>query len=226
MAVFHLQGGRRLSGEISVSGAKNSILPLLAATVLFREPCVLHNCPDLSDVDTAIEILTYLGCRVIREDHQIFVDSRGLNRYDIPKSLMGKMRSSVVFLGPLLARTGKCRMYSPGGCELGKRPIDLHLMGLRAMGAEICWQGDQLTCFGRKLSGCYITLPFPSVGATENLMLAAMGAGETVTIYNAAREPEITDLAEFLQSGGGRVFGAGTGMIQVEGGPFWLESIG
>lgn len=218
MAVFDLRGGRKLSGEIRVSGAKNSVLPLLAATVLFREPCVLHNCPRLTDVDAAVEILRHLGCKVIRKGNDIFVDSWGINRYDIPKELMQRMRSSVIFLGPLLARMGKCRMYAPGGCSLGARPIDLHLMGLRAMGAEIGWDGDQLICTGSKLAGGHITLPFPSVGATENLMLAAMGAGATVTVFNAAREPEISDLAAFLREGGGRVFGAGTGMLQIEGG--------
>lgn len=218
MAVFDLTGGRRLSGEVWISGAKNSVLPLLASTVLFRGPCVLHNCPRLSDVDTAIAILRHLGCRVAQEKSDIFVDSWGVNRYDIPRKLMGRMRSSVLFLGPLLARMGACRLYAPGGCALGARPIDLHLMGLRAMGAELLWQGDELICRASKLRGCTVTLPLPSVGATENLMLAAMGAGETVTLFNVAREPEIADLAAFLQKGGGRVYGAGTGMIQVEGG--------
>lgn len=219
MAVFDISGGRRLSGEIRISGAKNSVLPLLASTVLFRGPCVLHNCPRLSDVDAAVAILRHLGCQVEREDHDIFVDSWGVNRYDIPRELMGKMRSSVLFLGPLLARMGACRLYAPGGCALGARPIDLHLMGLRAMGAELQWQGDELICRAKKLRGCTVTLPFPSVGATENLMLAAMGAGETVTLFNVAREPEIGDLAAFLRGGGGRVYGAGTGMVQIEGGP-------
>lgn len=218
MAVFDLQGGRKLSGEVRISGAKNSVLPLLASTILFRGPCVLHNCPNLSDVDAAIGILRHLGCTVVQEDGDIFVDSWGLNRYDIPKHLMETMRSSVFFLGPLLARMGACRMYAPGGCSLGARPIDLHLMGLRAMGAEIAWEGDELICTRGKLSGCHITLPFPSVGATENLMMAAMGAGETVTIFGTAREPEIVDLAKFLRAGGGRIFGAGTGMLQIEGG--------
>lgn len=218
MAVFDLQGGRKLSGEVTVSGAKNSVLPLLAATVLFRGPCLLHNCPDLSDVDTASQILRHLGCRVERQGNEIFVDSWGINRYDIPKELMEKMRSSVIFLGPLLARMGQCRMYAPGGCALGARPIDIHLMGLRIMGAEVSWEDDQLICRRGKLRGCHVTLPFPSVGATENLMLAAMGAEDTVTLFNAAREPEIADLAAFLRSGGGRIYGAGTGMLQVEGG--------
>lgn len=218
MAVFDLVGGRRLSGEVWISGAKNSVLPLLASTVLFRGPCVLHNCPRLSDVDTAITILRHLGCRVERGENDIFVDSWGVNRYDIPRELMGRMRSSVLFLGPLLARMGACRLYAPGGCALGARPIDLHLMGLRAMGAEFLWQGDELICKAPRLHGCTITLPLPSVGATENLMMAALGAGETVTLFNVAREPEIADLAAFLRKGGGRVYGAGTGMVQVEGG--------
>lgn len=218
MAVFDLRGGKMLSGEIQISGAKNSVLPLLAATVLFRGPCLLHNCPNLSDVDAALEILRHLGCRVQRRGGDIMVDSWGVNRYDIPKGLMEKMRSSVFFLGPLLARFGRARMYAPGGCCLGDRPIDLHLMGLQALGTETAWAEDQLVCEARVLSGGAVTLPFPSVGATENLMLAAMGAEQTVTIFGAAREPEITDLANFLRKGGGRIYGAGTGMIQIEGG--------
>lgn len=218
MAVFDLRGGKRLSGEVRISGAKNSVLPLLAATVLFREPCLLHNCPNLSDVDAALEILRHLGCRVKRQGGDIMVDSFGLNRYDIPRGLMEKMRSSVFFLGPLLGRFGKARMYAPGGCCLGDRPIDLHLMGLQALGTETSWEEDQLVCQAKALQGGAVTLPFPSVGATENLMLAAMGARETVTIFGAAREPEIVDLAEFLKKGGGKIYGAGTGMIQIEGG--------
>lgn len=218
MAVFDLRGGKMLSGEIQISGAKNSVLPLLAATVLFRGPCLLHNCPNLSDVDAALEILRHLGCRVERQGGDILVDSWGINRYDIPKRLMEKMRSSVFFLGPLLGRFGKAKMYAPGGCCLGERPIDLHLMGLQALGAKASWTEDQLVCEAKALSGGVVTLPFPSVGATENLMLAAMGARETVTIFGAAREPEIVDLAEFLKKGGGKIYGAGTGMIQIEGG--------
>ena len=211
-----VEGGRPLEGKISVSGAKNSVLPLLAAAILFRGGCLLHNCPRLSDVAAAAEILEHLGCRVDRTGHSIWVDAQGLCRDEIPRALMERMRSSILFLGPLLARTGQCTLYEPGGCCLGARPIDLHLAGLEALGAEFTWDRDRLVCRG-KLRGGAVTLPFPSVGATENLILAALGAEGTTTIYHAAREPEIEDLAAFLNRCGGRVQGAGTGTVRVQG---------
>ena len=212
-----VEGGRPLEGKISVSGAKNSVLPLLAAAILFRGGCLLHNCPRLSDVAAAAEILEHLGCRVDRTGHSIWVDAQGLCRDEIPRALMERMRSSILFLGPLLARTGQCTLYEPGGCCLGARPIDLHLAGLEALGAEFTWDRDRLVCRG-KLRGGAVTLPFPSVGATENLILAALGAEGTTTIYHAAREPEIGDLIGFLTAGGARIYGAGTSMLHIEGG--------
>ena len=137
-----VEGGRPLEGKISVSGAKNSVLPLLAAAILFRGGCLLHNCPRLSDVAAAAEILEHLGCRVDRTGHSIWVDAQGLCRDEIPRALMERMRSSILFLGPLLARTGQCTLYEPGGCCLGARPIDLHLAGLEALGAEFTWDRD------------------------------------------------------------------------------------
>lgn len=212
-----VDGGRPLEGKLSVSGAKNSVLPLLAATVLFRSECRLHNCPRLSDVEAAVEILQHLGCQVEREDHSIWVNSQNLCCSEIPRELMERMRSSILFLGPLLARSGRCTLYEPGGCCLGARPIDLHLKGLEALGAELRWEGERLECRGA-LRGAVITLPFPSVGATENLILAALGARGSTVIYNAAREPEIGDLIGFLTAGGARIYGAGTSMLQIEGG--------
>ena len=212
-----VEGGRPLEGKVSVSGAKNSVLPLLAAAILFRGGCLLHNCPRLSDVAAAAEILEHLGCRVDHTGHSIWVDAQGLCRDEIPQALMERMRSSILFLGPLLARTGQCTLYEPGGCCLGARPIDLHLAGLEALGAEFTWDRDRLVCRGR-LRGGVVTLPFPSVGATENLILAALGAEGTTTIYHAAREPEIGDLIGFLTAGGARIYGAGTSMLQIEGG--------
>ena len=212
-----VEGGRPLEGRIAVSGAKNSVLPLLAAAILFQNGCLLHNCPRLSDVEASVEILEHLGCRVDRGGHSIWVDARGLCREEIPKALMERMRSSILFLGPLLARTGRCTLYEPGGCCLGVRPIDLHLKGLEALGAQFTWDRDRLICRG-KLRGAAVTLPFPSVGATENLILAALGAEGTTTIYHAAREPEIGDLIGLLTAGGARIYGAGTSMLQIEGG--------
>ena len=141
-------GGRPLEGRIAVSGAKNSVLPLLAAAILFQNGCLLHNCPRLSDVEASVEILEHLGCRVDRGGHSIWVDARGLCREEIPKALMERMRSSILFLGPLLARTGRCTLYEPGGCCLGVRPIDLHLKGLEALGAQFTWDRDRLICRG------------------------------------------------------------------------------
>ncbi|MFR0734332.1 MAG: hypothetical protein ACLSHU_09260 [Oscillospiraceae bacterium] len=196
-----MEGGRPLEGKVSISGAKNSVLPLLAAAILFRGGCLLHNRPWLSDVAAAAEILEHLGCRVDRTGHSIWVDAQDLCRDEIPRALMERMRSSILFLGPLLARTGRCTLYEPGGCCLGARPIDLHLAGLEALGAEFSWDRDRLVCRG-KLRGGAVTLPFPSVGATENLILAALGAEGTTTIYHAAREPEIGDLIGFPDSRG------------------------
>ena len=196
---------------------RTACCPLLAAAILFQGGCLLHNCPRLSDVAAAAEILEHLGCRVDRTGHSIWVDAQGLCRDEIPRALMERMRSSILFLGPLLARTGQCTLYEPGGCCLGARPIDLHLAGLEALGAEFTWDRDRLVCRG-KLRGGAVTLPFPSVGATENLILAALGAEGTTTIYHAAREPEIGDLIGFLTAGGARIYGAGTSMLQIEGG--------
>lgn len=218
MEYFSVRGGNQLQGSLTISGAKNSVLPLLAASVLFRKGCVLHNCPCLTDVEAAIEILRHLGCQVERNGHDIWVNPDGLDCWEIPRPLMTRMRSSVLFLGSLLARTGRCTLYEPGGCCLGARPIDLHLSGLQAMGAELAWQEDRLECRCTGLTGTAVTLAFPSVGATENLMMAALGGQGTTTIYNAAKEPEIVDLACFLRAGGARIYGMGTSMVQIEGG--------
>ncbi len=218
MEYIRLWDGQALAGEVAISGAKNSALPILAATLLCKGECLLHNCPRLTDINWAIALLQHLGCRVCREGHDIWVDSKGLCRCDLPETLMKKMRSSVFFLGPLLAKTGACDLCEPGGCCLGARPIDLHLGGLAQMGAEIRQEEDRLSCRGAKLHGAAIVLPFPSVGATENLMMAALGADSPTTIYNAAKEPEIVDLADFLQSGGAKIHGAGTKLLQIEPG--------
>lgn len=214
MEYIAVTGGNPLTGEVGISGAKNSVLPLLAATVAIPGRCVLRNCPNLTDVDAAVGILRHLGCRVSREGDAVFVDSRTLTCSSIPPELMGAMRSSVLFLGSLMTRMGTCRLSQPGGCPLGKRPIDLHLLGLESMGAQIRWEGDCCSCQGR-LTGKTVVLAFPSVGATENLILAALGARGTTTICNAAREPEIRDLAGFLRKAGAKITGDGTGVIQI-----------
>lgn len=198
MRYITIEGGTPLRGEVAVQGAKNSVLPILAATLLSGDVCRIEGCPHLSDVDSAADILRYLGCAVQWDGDDLLVDSTTLTRCDIPQTLMRRMRSSVIFLGAILARCGWAELSYPGGCELGPRPIDLHLAALRALGADIDDAGGTLRCRARKLTGCQIVLATPSVGATENAMLAACGAeGETV-ICNAAREPEIADLQAFL----------------------------
>ncbi|MDE7362361.1 MAG: UDP-N-acetylglucosamine 1-carboxyvinyltransferase [Oscillospiraceae bacterium] len=215
-----VNGGRRLEGELRVHGAKNSALPLLSATVLAHGETVLHNCPQLTDVDAACRILTHLGCRCRRSGNTVTVDALNVSGSEIPDTLMREMRSSIVFLGAVLGRAGRCRLSFPGGCELGARPIDLHLAALRQMGAEISEEHGYLDCTAPGgLHGAKITLSFPSVGATENILLAATAAKGFTEIHNAAREPEIADLAECLNKFGARVDGAGESVITVEGTP-------
>lgn len=218
MEVLSIRGGRTLSGTLRVQGAKNSVLPLLCATLLAPGVSVLHGCPALSDVSASVDILRGLGCRVTERDGTIAVDATALTNCAVDEALMRAMRSSVIFLGAILARAGEVRMSYPGGCELGPRPIDLHLEALRALGAEVETRGDGIVCAEGTLRGGTIHLSLPSVGATENAMLAAVRAkGETV-ILNAAREPEIVQLQDFLVSMGARVRGAGSSLITIEGG--------
>lgn len=213
-----IQGGNRLEGEISVQGAKNSVLPLLAGTVLCRGKPVLHNCPNLTDADAACRILGCLGLKCVREGSVVAVDATTLTNTDVPRDLMLEMRSSIVFLGAILGRAGECRVSAPGGCELGPRPIDLHLAALRKMGVEIKEEHGFLICNAPKgIQGARISLSIASVGATENIILAAVTAKGTTEIFNAAREPEITDLACFLNKCGAKIKGAGSGTIVIEG---------
>lgn len=218
MSLIAIEGGNSLSGEIAVQSAKNSVLPILAATILSGDVCVIRKCPHLSDVEAAAEILRYLGCRADWESDDLVVDTTTIDRYDIPETMMRQMRSSVIFLGAILARCGRAEMFYPGGCELGPRPIDLHVSALRTLGAEIQECGGCLHCRGERLHGREIVLSIPSVGATENAILAACGVEGTTTITNAAREPEICDLQQFLRKMGARVHGAGSSTVTVEGG--------
>ena len=212
-----IEGGRRLSGDLTVQGAKHSVLPILAACILSGDVCVLQRCPHLEDVDTSIDILRHLGCAVRWNGPDLEVDSSTLTRWDIPDRLMRRMRSSVVFLGAILARCGQAELSYPGGCAIGARPIDLHLSALRTLGACIREEGGSLNCTAPCLTGAEIVLSIPSVGATENAMLAAVGASGVTTISNAAREPEIVDLQTFLRKLGASVHGAGTSTVVVEG---------
>lgn len=218
MSYLRIQGGRPLSGHLTVQRAKNSVLPVLAATLLAGGECRIADCPRLSDVETAAEILRHLGCQAQWDGNDLLVDTACVTRWDIPEELMRKMRSSVIFLGAILTRCGRAELSYPGGCELGPRPIDLHLTALRTLGAEISEIGGRLLCRAERLRGGDILLTLPSVGATENAILAACGAEGTTIISNAAREPEIVDLQDFLQKLGADVHGAGTSTITVRGG--------
>ena len=215
MELWHIRGGKRLEGACFVQGSKNASLPILAASVICPASTQLLNVPQLRDVDAALRILRHLGCRAEQRDGEVSIDSRSLSGCNIPHSLMEEMRSSVIFMGALVARCGEARLSLPGGCQLGKRPIDLHLSALRQMGAEIREDGGEIFCSAPRLNGAEIVLPFPSVGATENIMLAACAAkGETV-IHGAAREPEITALQDYLRAMGADVRGAGTDTVVI-----------
>ena len=218
MSHFVIRGGKPLDGTISVSGAKNSVLPILAATLLNGGRSTLHNCPDLRDVHSALAILRHLGCSAEMQGSTVTVDSSTVTRCDVPISLMREMRSSVMFLGPIIARCGKARLSFPGGCELGPRPIDLHLAALRKLGVDIREEGGEILCTAGDMRGQDILLSFPSVGATENIMLAATACRGVTRIINAAREPEIADLQQYLQKCGAAVSGAGESRITVHGG--------
>ena len=212
-----VQGGKRLEGEIPVQGAKNSALPILAATVLIGGETTLYNCPRLTDCDATLRILSTLGCGCRREGGCVTVNASALTGTSISNSLMREMRSSIIFLGALLGRARQCRLSFPGGCEIGARPIDFHLAAFRRMGADVREEHGYLNCTAEKLKGARITLPLPSVGATENIMLAAVLAEGTTEIHNAAREPEIVDLSRFLEKCGAKISGAGSETITIEG---------
>jgi len=214
---FVVNGGRRLEGTLIVSGAKNAVLPILAATLLLDRPVCLLNCPHLADVDNMMEILRTLGCKAQWEGEALVVDASKADCCCMPERLSKELRSSIFLLGPLLARFGCAIAAYPGGCEIGMRPIDLHLFGLRALHAGIQEEYGRICCDGKNLQGATIHLDYPSVGATENIMMAAVAAkGETV-ITNAAREPEIIDLQQFLVQAGFSVSGAGTSQIRIRG---------
>lgn len=217
MNIWHITGGSRLSGALSVQGAKNAVLPIMAASVVKGAETELDGVPDLRDVDATLRILRHLGCAAERDGARVYIDSRGMCRCDVPHTLMRELRSSVIFLGAILARCGEASLSLPGGCELGPRPVDLHLEALRTLGAHVTERGGDIVCRAGSMRGAPVVLPFPSVGATENAMLCALVAeGETV-IHNAAREPEIVDLQTYLRAFGAHVRGAGTSTVVVSG---------
>ncbi len=213
-----INGTKKLRGEIDIQGSKNSSLPILAACVLVDGVSIIHNCPYLTDVDAAIKILEHLGCTVKRENHTLTVDSRSISCYNIPADLMHEMRSSIVFLGSMISRMGKAELSSPGGCEIGLRPIDLHLSAFRTLGVRIDESFGHLSCEADlPLKSATVSLSFPSVGATENIILASVFAKGRTIILNAAREPEILDLAAFLNKCGCKVKVEPEGTVVIDG---------
>ncbi len=213
-----IEGGYPLHGEIAVSGAKNAALPLIAATLLTNGSCVIDDIPWLSDVENMCQALVHLGAKSSFSDNRLEIDTTRIHSVETPTDLVRKMRASLLLMGPLLAREGRVRTALPGGCAIGSRPIDLHLKGFEAMGATVTiGQGFIEAQNSGKLKGARIYLDFPSVGATENIMMAAALAEGSSVIENAAEEPEIVDLSNFLNAMGAKIKGAGTNIIRIEG---------
>lgn len=214
---YVVEGGKVLEGEVEISGSKNAALPIIAATILNKEKVEITNCPNIHDVLIMLNILEILGCNVHMESNIVLVDTSGINNYEIPENLMREMRSSVIIVGAMLGRMKKCVFTYPGGCEIGARPINMHLEGFKQLGVNIVEEHGKITCECEKLIGADITLDFPSVGATENIMLASCLAEGTTIIRNVAREPEIKDLQDFLNEMGAEITGAGSNTIIVKG---------
>ncbi|MDY6796892.1 MAG: UDP-N-acetylglucosamine 1-carboxyvinyltransferase [Actinomycetota bacterium] len=214
---FVISGGNPLRGEVCVSGAKNSVLKLMAASLLTSEECVINNVPRITDVEVMVDVLRYLGVEVDWEGETLRIRSGEFDVREAPYQLVRRMRASIVVLGPIVARWGEARVAIPGGCNIGSRKIDMHLKGLVDLGADISSEHGYIKVMSSRLRGAHILLDFPSVGATENLMMAACGAEGTTRIENAAREPEIRDLADFLISMGAGIRGAGTPVVEVDG---------
>lgn len=217
MSRLIVRGGVPLCGVLSIQGAKNSVLPIMSAALLADGECVIKNCPKISDLKSALEILEALGARTETYADRVVVNAVKADKYVIPDDLMRKMRSSIMFLGAIVSKCGKARVSLPGGCDIGNRPIDLHLSSLEKMNISIEGKNGYLECVTAGIKGAEINLTFPSVGATENIMLAAVKADGKTVIRNAAREPEIVDLQNFLNAMGGNVKGAGTSEIRIKG---------
>lgn len=212
-----VRGGKKLKGEVSASGAKNSALPLIFSTLLAEGEHVFHNVPHLVDVESACQLLTQMGCQTKLVDNVLRIKVPTLKSYEAPYDLVRKMRASILCLGPLMARCHQAKVSLPGGCAIGTRPIDLHLEGLRAMGAQLEVEGGYVLGKCKGLQGAKILFESPTVGGTENLMMAAaLAAGESI-IENAAKEPEIVDLANYLNAMGAKIEGAGSSIIKIEG---------
>jgi UDP-N-acetylglucosamine 1-carboxyvinyltransferase len=219
MARIEIEGGVPLSGTVTISGAKNAVLPILMASLLTDRPCRLKNVPHLKDVTTTIELLAQMGAEAGLGDHfTIELDTAGVSHQEAPYDLVKTMRASVLVLGPLLGRFGRARVSLPGGCAIGARPVDQHLRGLEALGAEVRVESGYIVAEARRLTGARIVLDTATVTGTENIMMAAVMAEGVTRIENAAQEPEVVDLAECLNSMGAQVEGAGTTTIEIHGG--------
>lgn len=217
MEAFVVRGGRKLEGALRVDGAKNAALPILAASVLTEETVTLRDVPQISDVGKMMDILAMLGCQITRDGHTLTLRADGLCSTEMPDALSKQIRSSIFLLGPILSRFRQATVTYPGGCEIGLRPIDLHLSGLRSLGVVIDEEGGVIHCDGRAMHSGEVHLDYPSVGATENILMASVLLPGVSVIHNAAREPEIADLADFINAMGGKVRGAGSAVMIIEG---------
>ena len=217
MEGFRVYGGERIEGRLRVDGAKNAVLPILAAAILTRDKVEIRDCPPLRDVEAMAAMLRMLGCSCQWQNGSLCMESGALHNWEMPDEISKEIRSSIFLLGPILGRLRRATVTYPGGCEIGIRPIDLHLKGLRALGVQIEDDGGILYCDGRNMHSGDVYLDYPSVGATENVMMAAALLPGVTYIHNAAREPEIEDLQKFINAMGGHVQGAGTQLIEIRG---------
>lgn len=217
MSNYIIEGGKKLVGETYTSGSKNASLPIMAASVLNSGITKLYNVPNIHDTQMMIEILKNIGCKVKKNQNKIVIDSRNINKFEIPENLMRQMRSSVIFAGAILGKYKKVTFSYPGGCDIGSRPIDLHLKGFEKIGATINQEFGKIVCEAKEIKPAEVNLDFPSVGATENIMLAAVLSEGTTKIINAAMEPEIVDLQNFLNKMGAKIEGAGSNIIKIQG---------
>ena len=217
MTSYIIEGGKRLEGTIKISGSKNSSLPIIAATILNAGKSTLYNVPNIQDTQMMFKILESLGAKVEKKNGKIKIDSSKIEHFEIPQDLMHKMRSSVILAGGLIGKYKTATFSYPGGCDIGSRPIDLHLKGFEKLGITVNQSHGNIVCTSEKIKGEKINLDFPSVGATENIILASVLAEGTTIITNAAREPEIIDLQNFLNRMGAKVTGAGTDEVHIEG---------
>ena len=217
MSKFIIQGGKKLEGEVRISGSKNAALPIIAATILVKGKTILYNVPNIQDVQTMFEIIRDIGGKVTKKNNKIIIETSKVHTYAIPENLMRKMRSSVILAGAIIGKYNKANFSYPGGCEIGSRPIDLHLKGFEKLGINIKEEYGEIICNTDKIIGTSIHLDFPSVGATENIILSACLAEGKTILTNAAKEPEIEDLAKFLNKAGAKISGIGTDRLEING---------